>query len=101
MRRWLGGTCALVVACSLVAALTGPAARADTEDRLVAPGVESHAFTRGDAAGPQEVRVLRVHMADDPHLRVAPILASDTGPRRAKVTDLVLSSGAIAAVNGN
>src|SRR5213075_2953656 len=54
-----------------------------------------------DAAGSQEIRVLRVHTPDDPHLLVAPILANDFGQRRAKVTDLVLSSGAIAAVNGD
>lgn len=100
MRRSLVGGSALAAAVLVSTFTLASPARAAQAHRLIAPGVELHAFTRFDANGPQEVRVIRFAQgAPGVHLR--PIAATDFGARRLKVSDLVLRSGALAAVNGN
>src|SRR5438093_2431623 len=90
MRRRLLGGGAIVALIALVAGLMGPAARAQSTDRDVAPGIEFQAFTRQDPViGPQEVRVLRFHL-DDAHVHLRPVLAADYGARVVTVPDLVL-----------
>lgn len=98
-RAFLGG--GALTAAVLISVFSLPSsARAAELRRVIAPGVELHAFTRFDANGPQEVRVIRFAPgAAGIHLR--PIAAADLGSRRLKVSDLVLRSGALAAVNGN
>lgn len=104
MRRWRSRVAGLAV-CLVVAvgALGGPVpgARAQPTSREVAPGVELLAFTRTDPAlGPQEVRVLRFR-PDGARLSLGAIPAARYGARRMRVSDLVIASGALAAVNGD
>jgi hypothetical protein len=95
------GALALCVGGSVAAALSLPGVSAAApSDRQVAPGVVFHAFTRADPAGPQEVRVLRFRLPAA-GLRLEPVLAADHGAARMTVPDLVLASGAVAAVNGD
>ena len=95
-RRVLGGGIAALV---LVVCAGRPAPAADTT-RLVAPGVELLSFTRFSSGVPQEIRVLRFR-PDAPGVGFRPIAAVDYGVRRLPVTQLVLRSGAVAAINGN
>jgi putative cell wall-binding protein/exopolysaccharide biosynthesis protein len=105
VRRRTLPTLALAALLAGPAVLTaGPRARAEpagVATRLIAPGVELLAFTRTGAGGiRQEVRVLRFRL-DDPRVSMRPVLAADHGASRRTVTDLVLRSGALAAINGN
>jgi putative cell wall-binding protein len=105
VRRRTLSTIALALAFLFVLPLTRiDRARAETSDvatQLVAPGVELLSFVRSDpAVGRQEVRVLRFAL-DDPRISVRPVLAAEEGAGRRTVSDLVLRSGALAAVNGN
>jgi putative cell wall-binding protein len=98
MRRLVLGGCLLALAVG--STVTRPSQAADRV-RLVAPGVELRSFTRLDPVlGLQEIRVLRFRL-DDPRVRLRPVLAQDHGNRRMRVSELVLASGALAAVNGN
>lgn len=95
----------LVVVCVAAAlgTLAGPTgqARAQPAARLVAPGVELLSITRTDpAVGPQEIRVLRFR-PDGDRLTLRAVPAVRYGQRRMRVSDLVMWSGALAAVNGN
>lgn len=103
MRRWRRRVATLSVCVSLLGWLPSraPRARAQPASRTVAPGVELLAFTRTDPAlGPQEVRVLRFR-PDGARLSLRSIPAVRYGARRMRVSDLVMASGALAAVNGN
>ncbi len=93
----------LLVTLAASSAALSPAAGAEpagATSRLVAPGVELVSFARTVGTDRQEVRLLRFRL-DDPRLSLRPILAADHGASRRTVTDLVLRSDALAAVNGN
>jgi putative cell wall-binding protein len=105
VRRWRGRVGGVLVWLLVagVATIAGPApkVRAQPAGRLVAPGVELLAFTRNEPGlGPQEVRVLRFH-PDGARLSLRAIPAAAYGAARMRVSDLVMWSGALAAVNGN